>query len=671
MPGIHVEVNHAEQIHVDWDVGGGARARLHLDPTSPIALRSLSLPGAESLATDLAPVFSVTTGTREQPPGRPPEMSVWNTFFDNPGKRPHSSHGSTWLPTKAWFESPGGNRLSIVMDGLSVGPFAGDVVFTLFAGSPLIQVEAVVTTTQDRVAYVYEAGLFATAPLPGSLAYLDTAGRWQEATAATLPGRETAAVRHRAIFFSAVKGGTLALFPAPHQFFFPVDITTNNRTAWRAPTGFGIRQDPKGGGPWVPWVNAPPGSRQRLCFFLVPHAGIAAATLAEVLRFTHGDAFPALPGHTTFTSHYHMAVAITAMERAKRGEPPVTPDFVRMFKDMGVRMVHLGEFHGDGHPRDPGPLRLPEMRAMFDECRRLSDDQLLLLPGEEANEHLGLRRLKIHPGHWMCLFPRPVYWTMVRGQDQPFSEDVPGYGKVYHVGNKDDMMRLLEAEGGLAWTAHARIKASSWTPDIFRNEDFYKSGHWLGAAFKAMPADLAREKLGERCLDLLSDMANWGDRKYLPGEVDVFKLDSTHELYGHMNINYLRMEKAPRYTESWQPVLDKLRTGAFFTTTGEVLVEDFKIGEAASGEVLKMGAADKPLLTARLSWTFPLNFAEVVSGDGKEVFRERIDLRDTGALGSRVLELTPALAGRTWARLEVWDTARNGAYTQPVWLEKP
>ena len=24
------------------------------------------------------------------------------------------------------------------------------------------------------------------------------------------------------------------------------------------------------------------------------------------------------------------------------------------------------EFHGDGHPRDPGPLRLAEMQAMFD-----------------------------------------------------------------------------------------------------------------------------------------------------------------------------------------------------------------------------------------------------------------------------------------------------------------
>ena len=35
------------------------------------------------------------------------------------------------------------------------------------------------------------------------------------------------------------------------------------------------------------------------------------------------------------------------------------------------------------------------------------------------------------------------------------------------------------------------------------------------------------------------------------GEVDVFKLDQTHELYGHMNVNYIRLERdeLPRFEE--------------------------------------------------------------------------------------------------------------------------
>jgi hypothetical protein len=47
------------------------------------------------------------------------------------------------------------------------------------------------------------------------------------------------------------------------------------------------------------------------------------------------------------------------------------------------------------------------------------------------------------------------------------------------------MLKLLEREHGLAWTSHPRIKASNWTPDIYRREDFYLSEHWLGAAWKA------------------------------------------------------------------------------------------------------------------------------------------------------------------------------------------
>jgi hypothetical protein len=340
-----------------------------------------------------------------------------------------------------------------------------------------------------------------------------------------------------------------------------------------------------------------------------------------------------------------------------------------MFKEMGVNLVHLGEFHGDGHPKDPGPLRMPEMEAMFQECRRWSDDKLLLMPGEEANVYLGLQLEGKHPGHWMCLFPKPVYWTMVRAAGQPFMEEHPKYGKVYHVGSRAEMIRLLKEERGLAWTAHPRIKASSWTPDIFRHEDFFIAEYWLGGAWKAMPGDLSREKLGERVLNLLDDMANWGHKKYTPGEVDVFKIDPTHELYGHMNINYVQLDRLPRYEEGWQSVLDALSGGRFFVTTGEVLIPRCTVGGKSSGENLKLAENSQPELIADLRWTFPLAFAEIISGDGQQVYRQRIDLSDTKPFGQRTLTLQPQLAGRRWVRLEVWDIAVNGAFTQPVWLE--
>ena len=320
-------------------------------------------------------------------------------------------------------------------------------------------------------------------------------------------------------------------------------------------------------------------------------------------------------------------------------------------------------------PKTPVPLRLPEMQAMFDECRRWSDETLLLMPGEEGNDFLGLKIQGKHPGHWMSLFPRPVYWTMARTRISRSWNNLPPYGKVYHVGDRGDMIRLLKEEHGLVWSAHPRIKASSWTPDIFRNEDFFLAEYWLGGAWKAMPADLSREKLGERVLNLMDDMANWGQRKYVPGEVDVFTIDPTHELYGHMNVNYLQLDRVPQFDAGWQPVLDVLRGGRFFVTTGEILIPKFSVGGKASGDVLKLAANTQPELKAELQWTFPLAFAEIISGDGHQVFRQRVDLSDTQAFGSRMLSIEPKLAGRRWVRLEIWDIAANGAFTQPVWIE--
>jgi hypothetical protein len=46
-----------------------------------------------------------------------------------------------------------------------------------------------------------------------------------------------------------------------------------------------------------------------------------------------------------------------------------------------------------------------------------------------------------------------------------------------------------------------------------------------------------------------------------------------------------------------------------------------------------------------------------------------VDLSDTEAFGSRTLRLPVELDNRTWVRLEVWDMARNGAFTQPIWIE--
>jgi hypothetical protein len=662
------------------DAADAGEIVLDLRPGQPlfdsVGIASRSGAAARPVLRKADPVTFLLVGSREAPENRPPGMSEFNVFFDSPARRPFQSFRSQ-LDLKRAKVASQGQRVTVGIGDISIGPFTGELRLTVYRGARLVHAEMVVHSDLDRRAILYDAGLALEGRADARFAWVDTDGTLKRESSLADTRDRHLAVSHRALLL-ATGAGSLACFPPPHQFFFPRDSTENLKTVWYGRDhrnldsrfGFGIRQAERGGGSFVPWFNAPPGTDQRLGVFYLLSSGSAERALAETLRYTHGDRFAKVPGHHTFTSHWHMAVAMAALKERQRRAARPKPDFVRMFKEMGVEMVHLAEFHGDGHPQDPGPDRLLEMQAMFDECRRLSDSELLLLPGEEANVYLGLPGPGKHAGHWMYLFTRPVYWTMNRAPEDPFLEDLPPYGKVYHVGGRNDMLRLIESENGLAWTAHPRIKASSWTPDIFRREDFYLSDHWLGAAWKAMPADLSHDRLGRRALDLLDDMANWGQKKYLPAEVDVFKLDHTHELYGHMNINYLRLDpdRLPRFDDGWQPVVDALRGGRFFATTGEVLIPVFSINGQPGGSDITLKPSERPEVRIELSWTFPLRFVEMISGDGSHVFRQRIDCPDAGPFGQRTIRLTPDLSGCKWVRAEAWDIAANGAYTQPVWL---
>ena len=81
-------------------------------------------------------------------------------------------------------------------------------------------------------------------------------------------------------------------------------------------------------------------------------------------------------------------------------------------------------------------------------------------------------------------------------------------------------------------------------------------------------------------------------------------------------------------------------------TTGEVLIPCCTLNGKRSGETLKLPADGTAVLEADLTWTFPLAFAEVITGDGQSVSRDRIALENTGPFGTRKLRIPPQLAGR-------------------------
>jgi len=660
-----------EALFLGWDTPEGS-TKLTLNVSGKGALvKSVAVARGKGdpvvVLRDADPATVLTVGQRDLK-----KRGGWTIFFDRTSRKPSES-GRLSFKLKSVAVRSVGNRCIVDLGGLEGQAFSGKLRFTLYAGCDLIHLQAVVETKKDARALLYHAGLTCD-PSGKAVSWIGLDDKVHRSDAAARPAVPQK-VRNRTIALET-ETGSVAVFPPPHRYFYPLDEAYNLGFTWHGNDfmdeipgfGIGIRQALEGDGRWVPWFNAPPGTEQELGIFWLASRDRGEKLFDRVKAYTHGDRFVEVPGHKTFTSHYHIEhVTRLVGKRDKSGKPiPPSalekPDFVDVFKKSGIQIVHLAEFHNRlGRSRRDPMKALPLLQTLHDECARLSDDGFLLLPGEEPNVHLG--------GHWISFFPRPVMWVLNRSKNKPFTEEHPKFGRIYHLGSPEDVLKLMEREGGLMWTAHPRIKASTGYPDFYRDKPFFQSDRYLGGAWKAMPADLSQPRLGKRVLDLLDDTANWEAKKYIVGEVDIFQVDRTTEFYAHANVNYLRLDRIPRFEDGWSPVLKSLRDGAFFISTGEVLMPRFTVGEKASGETLKLDASGRAKLEAKLTWTFPMAFAEVITGDGKEVHRKRIDLTATGAFGKQTLEAKLDLTGKTWVRLEAWDVAANGVISQPIWLK--
>jgi hypothetical protein len=652
------------QLVIGWPVGAAQKGQviINLEIDKPL-FSSIGIgegATAKSIIKQADPAFLLTVGKRDLV-----SQNGWNIFFDKVPLKPHQSYVLT-LQKKSVSVKSSGSRTIIKVDELAVAGFMGAIEITLYNGSPLLNIAAVIATVRDSVAIVYDAGLVSKEKIADSIHWVDVNNNMQGVVSGTTDSSIHQRVKYRTVLGSNVNG-TAAIFPAPHQYFYPLDEAFNLAFTWYGNQysrlldgyGFGIRQDLYGDNRYVPWFNAPPNTQQRLSFFCYIGTGDAATVINKVKAFTHNDSYMPLKGYKTMASHFHNEYV---MKEMLSGKPfPDTPGFIKVFAATGIDIVHLAEFHYTAHPKGPAEQRLNELKALFTMCGHFSNHKFLLLPGEEPNEFFG--------GHWLQLFPKPVYWIMARKEQQPFISSDTTYGKVYRIGNAAEMLALLKKEKGLAWTAHPRTKGSTGFPDKYRDEAFFKSDRFLGAAWKAMPADLSRPRLGARVLDLMNDMNNWGYKKNILAEADLFTIEPQNEMYAHLNVNYLRLKELPRYKNGWQPVLDALQTGQFFSTTGEVLIPLFTVNGISAGQTTVVTKKARAMVSFNIAWTFPLSFAEIISGDGVNVYRSKIDLGNTRAFGRKTFQLPVNLYGRKWVRLEVWDVAANGAFTQTVWLQ--
>lgn len=619
------------------------------------------------------------------------EQEKWKVFWDSPLRIPGNASTNPGLPrlpeevrrAKASYQANGctvktdGARIEIGFPGLSMGIFSGSLQFTVYRGTNLLRQEAIAKTEEKSVAYKYNAGLrgFNTAT-SGRVLWQDVARGEQKYEFGGALNTEGVALRARNRMAVVESGsGAVAVFPSPHKFFFAREIELNlGYVYYRRDSAdsfaVGVRQAeveemyrPHGVSEEI-WrkrsnqsrsfgmanfalYNAPPGTWQRMAAYYYLSPGGAAAAREAVLAFTHGDKYKPMPGYQVAVSHFHTAFNEAALDA---GTLDYQAPWIPTFRAMGINIAMMSDFHGDGHADDPGPLRFADQQAYFEASRRHSDRDFLIMPGEEPDANFG--------GHYTMVFPKPVFWSHVREAGQQFEETDPKYGKVYHVGNAAEELELLRREGGLVWQAHPRTKGSSGYPEAIRETEYFKSDRYLGASYQSLPADLSEQRLCEsRCLGTLDDMNQWGAPKYLFSEGDTYAKFPDDETYPHLLVNYVKLDRLPRHDESWSPILTAMREGSFFVTSGEVLI--------------KSQAVEAGAVTAEVEWTYPLDFVEIVWGDGATTGNKVVSARDKAPFGSARFRIPFEAAGKKWVRFAAWDSAGNGALAQPVHLMNP
>lgn len=245
---------------------------------------------------------------------------------------------------------------------------------------------------------------------------------------------------------------------------------------------------------------------------------------------------------------------------------------------------------------------------------------------------------------------------MRKGSEGPLLRHHPKYGPVYHVGSPADILEMVRRENGLLYQTHPRTKSSFGYPDRVSDTDYFLDPRYIGAGWKAMPADRSTLRQGVRAFKLLDDMNNWGLPKRLIAETDMFAIDETSELYAHMNANYVRMNELPSF-DNYGGLLEAVARGDYFISMGEVLLPKVEVSTASPAAIL---------VRASVQWTFPLAFAEIVWSEGNKTFTQTFPLTETRPFGSETFTWKTDAKDWKWTRVSVWDIAGNGAFINPI-----
>ena len=299
----HFQITEADGLlKVSWPIDETNRAQFALSLTEPDQLiKTIGIQtgtaSPKTILNDIAPVWQLFVGERKANKNGP------YTFFDKVDER-----GYEEFPLELKIESINAkiqeNRTQISLTKLTGRGFSGELRFTFFAHSPLIQLEAIVSTKEKNRAILYRSGLSSQPDQIVNLTYHQAGGSESiiprdkvvdykpakqielkqkqglgrsgfDENHSPLIGRVEEGLlqaRYRAVSLQTADG-SIGLFPPPHKFIPPLDYAENVgfNFCWKRKGAIeaGIRQPPLGDGRYRPWVDCPTGSQQHLDLFLL------------------------------------------------------------------------------------------------------------------------------------------------------------------------------------------------------------------------------------------------------------------------------------------------------------------------------------------------------------------------------------------------------------------
>jgi hypothetical protein len=724
-PGLAAAVAE-DTLSLTWDGDNNQELRLRFAVTGgtptirDIAIRRKAAPQWTTVASNATPEFNVASGLRRATdqqirPLRDLGVEItskvideikWEAFWDAPLNVPgaNPAHGNATPPLGGIAHQPGlprspnevkraravfrvqncavktnGARIEVTFPGVELGVFAGRLEYTVYKGTNLIR-QAVVAKTEERsVAYKYDAGLKGLTLQPGSrMVWRDITNLWQDYSFGG-PDNDNLVPLRSANRLVAAEGptGSIAAFPPPHRFFWAREVEVNLGYTWYRKDSdtsfaFGIRQAEgedettvMGRGPEdirqnFALYSARPGTWQIMPVFFYVSADRGQETLRSALAFTREDRYKPLPGYQVMAQHFHTSPVPRAM--ALGGLDVRLPDWDAM-KAAGINImgpVGGGGAGGFGGGGDRVEARLQSLADYYELARRHSDSSFLIMPNHEG----GGARVG---GHIDFLLSKPLFWTESREPGQPFVEDHPKFGKVYHLSGPDDTLEMARRENILLFMPHARSKGSTGYPDAVKDKAHFRHEHYRGIGYRwGMGVDGSETRLCEyRCLDILDDMNNWvadvpTPPKFIQAITETYRRGPGDDIYANNPVSYVKLDRLPK-VDDMSSIIDAMKRGDYFVTSGEILISSYAVA----------GAGDKRTVTADVEWTFPLEFAEVVWGDGQTTDRQIIPLTHLAPFGKHRFEIPFNATGKKWVRFALWDTAGNGALVQPIKLQAP